>query len=174
MARKLLSLYKPQGSHLLSAFVTGLKENFDAIEAAFPVGYIWISTSETSPANVVGGQWKPIGAGRVLVACATQDNFNWYGDEMNTEPLTKPKQVGGQARHTHLTPMGFDGVNVYGLFPSPTNKVPAYNSVQKDHQAGVVSAVGESFTDRTIRYAYTRENSNYPPYYTVYMWERTS
>ena len=78
-------------------------------------------------------------------------------------------------RHTHLTAVGFDSNNVYFLMDNVGGevRVPVYGSALKYHQAGITIYKDlNNFGDSTVRVAYTRENSNYPPYYTVFMWER--
>ena len=72
--------------------------------------------------------------------------------------------------------MGYDDNNIYCLMANTGGevRVPIYNSALKYHQAGITAWKDlNKFGDNTVRVAYTRENTSYPPYYTVFMWERT-
>lgn len=174
MATNLTGLYKPKGSDKLSTFVDGMAANMAAIEKAYPVGSMWISTDKTSPANIIGGQWKAIGSGRVLVTVGV-DNFYWDGDsKIDQKDDNKPGQTGGQKRHTHLNSMGFDGGKAYFRLDSDMGNNPVYGSTVHNTAYGfnIVKSYDIPYPNE-MRLAYTRENSNYPPYYTVYMWERT-
>lgn len=167
---KLLEMYEPKGSDLLSAFVEGLASNIRAIKEAYPVGYIWISTDKTSPQEIVGGHWKAIGSGRVLMTAGFTDY--WFdGDRRVTEDGTKSGYEGGQSRHSHLTSMGFDGNLAYCLLE---NGNPIFNSAVRGDCMGFNIEKSWNITHTQVRVAYTREQSSRPPYYTVYMWERTS
>lgn len=165
----ILTMYEPKGSDLLSTFVSGLASNVQAIKAAFPVGYIWISTSQTSPQGIVGGQWKSIGSGRVLVT-AGFDDYGFDGDRRVSMPGSKAGMTGGSSRHSHLTAMGFDGNLAYCLLE---NGNPIFNSAVRGDCMGFNIEKSWDISHTQVRVAYTREQSSYPPYYTVWMWERT-
>ena len=173
---KLLDMYEPNGADLLSTFVEGLKANVQALKATYPVGRMYISTSNISPAEFIGGTtWKAVGSGRVLVTAGFNE-FMYSGDTRIELDGRDAGMEGGSPRHTHLTPMGFDGSQLYGLMGNDlegNSGVPIYNSAKKDHQHGVYSSVS-NFDDNSVRVAYTRENTSYPPYYTVYIWERVA
>lgn len=40
----------------------------------FPVGYVYLSNSNTSPASIYGGTWSPLTGGRYIRANGTWDN----------------------------------------------------------------------------------------------------
>lgn len=40
----------------------------------FPVGYVYMSSNSTSPANIYGGTWSPISGGRYMRAAAAWGN----------------------------------------------------------------------------------------------------
>ena len=182
MAYTLTNPYIPRGSDLLSTFVEGMKENAQAFAKAYPVGSIWISVDKTSPQNIIGGQWTAIGEGRVLVTVGV-DNFYWDGDtKVEQKDNGKSGQTGGTKRHTHLNSMGFDGGQAYFRLNDGN---PYYNSAMQNNATCITLPIeiqkgsekevhGYYVTGRQVRLAYTRENSNYPPYFTVYMWRRTA
>lgn len=166
--RKLLDMYEPKGSDLLSTFVDGLAANVRAIKAAFPVGCFYISTDPTSPQEILGGRWRAVGPGRVLMTAGFSDY--WFdGDRMVVEDGQKAGVEGGQSRHSHLTSMGFDGNLAYCLLE---NGNPIFNSAVRGDCMGFNIQKSYDISHTQVRVAYTREQSSRPPYLTCYMWER--
>lgn len=171
---KILDMPEFKGSDLIATDVQAMAEMSAALKRRWGVGAIYMNTDPTSPQEFIGGRWKAIGAGRVLVTPGFS-NFRWDGDQQVQESPNAGGQEGGSMRHTHLTPVGYDDNSVYFLMQNVGGevRVPAYNSVVQYHQAGLtVWKDLNKFYDGPVRTAYTRENTNYPPYYTVYMWER--
>lgn len=127
----------------------------------YPVGSIYESTVSTSPAELFGGTWAAVGAGTFLVAAGIGYTAG---------------STGGAAQHSHnvsgYAKMDFQ---IGAITVTTVRKtVPSYaiNSY-------IVSAqtAGEVSGSRTIGIDVvgTAEGSNsLPPYYAVYMWERTA
>lgn len=173
---KIIDMPEFKGSDLISVDVEAMAAMSRAVKRLYGVGKIFVSTNATSPADFIGGEWKKIGGGRVLVT-AGFTNSRWDGDTEVREDsdAARAGEQGGAARHTHLTPVGFDSNNIYFLMADVSGeyRVPIFNSAVKYHQAGItVWKDLNNFTDSSVRVAYTRENTSYPPYYTVFMWER--
>ena len=112
--------------------------------AAYPIGYIYMSTSSTSPATLFGGSWTQI-TGRFL-----------YG---NTS-------AGGTG--------GADTValNSTSYLPSHAHtKYSYYNtdSTYFENAAGYTNYVDIAVNNNGSGTAH----NNMPPYYTVYCWRKT-
>lgn len=117
----------------------------------FPVGYIYMSTSKTSPASLFGGTWVQLkdrfllGAGDKYVAGST----------------------GGEAEHTLIE----------NELPSHSHDIN-YNVVYRQTvtSGGGVRNLVASGTDSTHTddSGGDKAHNNMPPYLTVYMWERTA
>ena len=171
---KVLDMPEFQGSDLIATDIEAMAQMSAALKRRWDIGAIYISVDPTSPEEFIGGRWKRIGEGRVLVTPGFT-NFRYDGDTRVEESPSKGGQEGGSMRHTHLTPVGYDSNNVYFLMDNVAGemRVPPFQSVVKYHCAGItVWKDLNNFDDSTVRVAYTRENTSYPPYYTAYMWER--
>lgn len=114
----------------------------------FQVGAIYITTSNTNPAQVFGGTWQRI-EGRFLMG---QGNYNNY-----TYPING---TGGSANkiipyHRH---------NTGTLWSNGNSGSGAYTkSSSRKRMTRTTGATGSS----TI-------NANLPPYYAVYIWRRVA
>lgn len=124
-------------------------------EILYPVGSIYESTSSTSPADLFGGTWQLIddvfllGAGNAYSAKAT----------------------GGEVNHT-LT---------INEIPSHRHKQQNPRTVTDANEVMVPSTAGTaSYNDSSYSWEYTQysgggsSHNNMPPYYAVYIWERTA
>ena len=130
-----------------------------AIQAAanlmYPIGSIYISVSNTSPASLFGGTWAAFGAGRALGGVNSSDTaFN------------SVEKTGGEKTHT-LT----------------ISEMPSHSHTWSyDNVGGSYSGVRID-NGNTSYYIYSKETSsvggggahnNLQPYITVYMWKRVS
>ena len=133
---------------------------------AYPVGSIYLSTSETNPAELFGGTWEAYGQGRTLVGVGT-------GTDTRGELLEfKIDQTGGEYNHV---------LSVQEM-PSHNHTVTAITGTSS---ARAVSESSASSYDRYLQRASsatpTTSNSgssdahnNIQPYITCYMWKRIS
>lgn len=159
---KLLEMPEFKPSDLISTDIAAMAEMSKAIKATFPVGYIWISFSSTSPAEIVGGTWKKI-----------EGKFLWASGSTSTgESWTQAHEVGGSVAHRHLTSMGFDGLRMFGLFGD--GGVPIYGSEVHDRRTGMNVAKTSDITNEQVRINFTAHERNMPPFIVCHMWERTA
>ena len=138
-----------------------------ALQAVYPVGSIYISTTATNPATTFGfGTWAAFGAGKVLVG---QDTGDTSFDTLEETGGSKNAVV---VSHTHsVTDPGhshnFSGGGGGGTTLSPT----IYGDVI---QSSTVSTASAS-TGITIDSAgVSGTNANLQPYVVVKMWKRTA
>ncbi len=127
--------------------------------AAYPIGSIYMSTTNTNPGTLFGGVWRAFAPGRVLVGVNPSDSdFSTSG------------KMGGSKTHT-LT----------------VNEMPKHVHTQTLHwsaQAGNSSVVSPALETNDPReystYPTTGEtgggqpHNNLQPYITCYMWRRTA
>lgn len=140
------------------------------LEMVYPVGSVYISTKNTSPATFLGGTWTTIN-GRFLLGLGsnTANTTTAYGSlAAGAINRTTAKELGGEVSHTLTTTempkhthtrivrVGASAGSYYGYPPSSSN------SGTESNQGGV-SEVGGSGA-----------HNNMPPYIAVYMWERTA
>ena len=130
------------------------------IDFIYPVGSIYMSINSTDPTNLFGGVWEQI-----------EDRFLLSAGTTYTAGST-----GGKAEHRHVIPFGFDENRVY-MHTNGTEKIPAYGSdvhYEDLPTTDYLSFAGNYEDTSAIRIAYTTTNNNIPPYYAVYMWQRTA
>jgi hypothetical protein len=129
----------------------------------YPIGSIYVSLRETSPAVIFGGSWQQI-AGKFLYAL---------------DGSLAPGDVGGEANHTLTT----------DEMPSHTHTEDKHrHSMDNIWSNGTGSDTAYVVTTkRTLRTRYTEyttptinatgggaAHNNMPPYFAVYMWYRTA
>lgn len=120
-------------------------------DIAYPVGSIYLSVNDTSPAEIFGGTWEQL-KDRFLLAA---------GD---TYPAGS---TGGEAQHT-LTE---------NEMPNHSHKLQL-SQEGSSAQSNCVNAVRFSWTNQWVQGYGTTDNgggaahNNMPPYLAVYMWKR--
>lgn len=139
--------------------------------AAYPVGAIYMSVVNTSPATLFGGTWAVWGTGRVPVAVDTSQT------EFNTVQKT-----GGEKAHVlteaETALVGHD--HAYGVrtFTNTGTGSAAVAHTRGDGvAAGSAQANGEyTYWNSTSRGGYSapQAHNNLQPYITCYMWRRTA
>ena len=157
---KLLEMPEFLASDLVETDISAMADMSRAIKNAFPVGKVWISFDETSPAEIIGGEWKKV-EGRFLFAAGTCDTG---------ETWDRPHAIGGSVSHRHLTSMGFDGLRMFGLYGE--GGVPIYGSEVYDRRSGINVAKTSDISNERLRINYTAHVRNMPPFIVCYVWER--
>lgn len=142
-----------------------LTKILNRVDNMYPVGSIYISTSNVSPATIFGGTWVQI-KGRFLLATGTPDanTDNYFGAMSGTTYNAGAKSKGGQDYHT-LT---------IDEMPSHThNGMYSSGSGTSAGMAGVATQnwFASGYNENT---GGGQSHNNMPPYYGVYMWERTA
>lgn len=130
----------------LRYFVKKLREQY------YPVGTIYISTTERSPANTIGGTWERYAQGRALFGVGSEKAF-WAGT------------TGGEAEHT-LT---------IDEMPKHSHKVftpNGYATVYPDSGHAVIDP--KNFGGNSSETGGGKPHNNLPPYVAVYIWRRIS
>jgi hypothetical protein len=123
---------------------------------SYPVGAIYLSVLNTSPATLFGGTWAAIGAGKMLIGVDAGDtDFN------------AAEKTGGEKTHT-LT----------------TTEMPAHTHTQQkkhstalgsyDPSAPWINNTGTVYNWESGSAGGGGAHNNMPPYLAVYMWKRTA
>lgn len=120
------------------------------IDIIYPIGSIYMSTANVSPAIFLGGTWSQIQDTFLLAAGTTYTAGDTGGEATHT--LTTDEMPSHKHKFT----------DYYGLpSGSGTRQAAAYSAVAS--QGGGTASTGGG-----------QAHNNMPPYLTVYMWERTS
>jgi len=157
-----------------------------AIEAAYPVGSVYINASvSTNPGTLFGfGSWIAFGTGRVMVGLDSSDSsFNTLGETggskdasvvSHTHSFSGTTSTAGNHRHTQSTGrvgavpgdpyiIGYMNTSTAGGFNGTASMTTDYQGNHTHTVSGTTGSTGSSGT-----------NANLQPYITVYMWKRTA
>ena len=122
-------------------------------EAVYPVGSIYMSVNNTSPATLFGGTWQQIKDTFLLSAGDTYIAGNTGGESTHT--LTADEMP----RHSHtLLYYKSDGTDTFGY---------SYQNKGKESIANPTSS-GIGWAGNS------QAHNNMPPYLVVYVWQRTA
>lgn len=131
-----------------------------ALENAYPIGSIYVSTVSTNPGTSLGfGTWEAFGTGRVLVGIDAADtDFDVAEETGGAKNVTLTSAQSGLPAHNHGFSMLGDTVGTSN-YPLPSNAGgAAYGSTTNNNTAADASEA----------------HTNVQPYVVVYMWKRTA
>lgn len=128
------------------------------INKIYPVGSIYMSFRNTSPASFIGGSWSQLS--NTFLYASTSDVVEGNGARFGeaNHKLT----VNEIPSHNHTTIDGNNWGSSGGNFNNPTRAIAAWSSG------------GWTFSANTSSTGGGQEHNNMPPYTKVYMWRRTS
>lgn len=139
--------------------------DYDILNKLYPVGFIYISTSGISPAQIIGGTWKQLNAGVTLWTTPSNTNSGGYID------AGLPNLKGVWQRGNGTSEITMDASRVDGVF------IPQGNYLSSAKSYGNSSGNYPGYT--ALGFNANKANSIYgnsttvqPPAYKVYMWER--
>lgn len=152
-----------QGKALNTSKLSNVATDIKAaiIDMVYPVGSIYTSTVNTSPATFMGGTWESI-SGRFLFA---ENGSHAAGSTGGSETVTLTVQQMPSHRHP-----GYDGASTQKMpvtggmhyFPTTMSWIGQGETLDL-HQVNAMELVGGG-----------QAHDNMPPYLTVYMWKRTA
>lgn len=142
--------------------------------SAYPVGAIYISVSDVSPATLFGGTWATFATGRTIVGYNPSDvEFNAiekYGGHKNLQAHTHSASTDSQGSHRH-------NEQGYWSFAQGTyGQGRARNNITGDPVDTNPANVSTGAHTHTVTVGSTGAGNaeNLMPYITVYMWKRTA
>ena len=140
-------------------FERGLYINGNSI---YPVGSIYISTDETSPAELFGGTWERIKDTFLLAAGDTYEAGETGGSATHTLTIDE------MPKHSHIIRSG-DGGNaqVVGVYNTPASGYTSY--YLKYSLTGATSPVLNN-----SEAGGGQPHNNMPPYLAVYIWRKVA
>jgi hypothetical protein len=157
-----------------------------ALQAVYPVGSIYISTSATNPATTFGfGTWTAFGAGRAIVGQDTGDSsFNTLEETGGSKDAivvshTHTASTNSTGDHDHASPAPLDCISnkyPFGSTTSPSGVVSNFcdTSSTTSTKALTANAGAHSHTVTVTSAGSSGTNANLQPYIVVKMWKRTA
>lgn len=129
----------------------------------YPVGSIYISVTDTSPAALFGGTWERLKDRFLLAAGDTYANGSTGGEATHT--LT----VDEIPKHRHTSDSYMDG---YAKTAIGTDKYVTWVNFGSSDNNNNGSQTGENGPVRTSWVGGSKPHNNMPPYLAVYAWKR--
>ena len=145
---------------------------------SYPVGSIYMSVNSTSPADLFGGTWEAMPAGRVLLAQGTSEWGVEYQAGSTGGEHEHQLSVGELPSHIHDATASTTGGHKHsyggGTHSSYNDGGGAYKTV---HSGTGVYTDSSGDHSHIITIAETGSNvahNNLQPYLAIYMWKRTA
>ena len=135
------------------------------VELIYPVGSIYMSVNNTSPATLFGGTWEQI-KGRFLLGTGgvEANTTDFWGVVHENEVNCPPGERGGEAWHgltINEMPPHFHSCSTYAG-NNVDGKQWSFKSINNSSEGGIsTDSVGGG-----------QPHNNMPPYLAVYMWKR--
>lgn len=128
----------------------------------YPVGSIFITTTNTNPGTFIGGTWESYGTGRTLVGVDTNDNDFNVANKMGGEKNQQLRALIG-AVDGNVNTLGYWAEDIAGIWVR-------YNM-------GIIASQeqGERLSNHTTKVVRSDGNdaTTIQPFITVYFWRRT-
>ena len=152
------------------------------LDVVYPVGAIYMSVSEISPATLFGGTWERI-QNRFLLAAGSSYTAGDTGGA-STVTLTSSQipshthsvnlNTGNSGVHTHVVWKYASGSGNWAASPGGHN---ASTTIDPGMVMGIADSAGEhnhAISGNTGSTGGGKSHNNMPPYLVVYMWKRTA
>ncbi len=124
-----LSVVALEKMYTVGTMLGGKVSAADLLDKTYPVGSVYLSTSNTDPGSLFGGTWQRFGQGRVLVGVNESDSsFN------------QPQKTGGEKTHTLTT----------SEMPKHTHAGSTASAGSHNHSASSGSAGAHSHNVQTV------------------------
>ena len=148
---------------------------------AYPIGAVYISTQPTDPASILGGRWKALNEGRVLIGANDAYPAGSKGGEARV--VLSVDQMPSHSHSGSTSTSGQHLHNIYGTVNETDRRayVPSY--IDTEHKLLTTTGMNLGTTAYGgSHYHYldvsqtggNKPHNNLPPYLSVYMWERIS
>ena len=168
--------------------------NSTRLNKTYPIGSIYISYSNTNPANLFGGTWESFGTGRTLIGIDPADsNFNTIGKIGGAISQSITLTTSNLPNHTHSIP-ALSGTTVsagahihkilYRKVLGGSGEMTTIGLLENNSGTlnSSIQSAGEHTHSLTTKASTTGASGNgstfnvniLQPYITVYMWRRVS
>ena len=134
------------------------------LDAVYPVGSIYLSTTATNPGALFGGTWEQIEDTFLLAAGSTYSAGTTGGEATHTLTQTEmPSHAHTQEAHAHRLHMWSDAAATGSKVNAPASTSPLSKASFTDSLAPKINSTGGG-----------QAHNNMPPYLSVYVWKRTA
>lgn len=148
------------------------------IDSIYPIGSIYMSFSQTNPADLFGGKWQQI-KGQFLLAADETHQVNNTGDgKLKEEQL--PQISGTIGAGVGVAKPSGGELGDYGIFRNASGHFSFVDgtAAKYTYDRSDKSTIGNPQPYQQVCYSFGKTKSEqlpvYPPYVSVYMWKRTA
>ncbi len=152
----------------LKAEINALKNNTskEYLNKIYPIGSIYMSMNNTSPATFLGGTWEPL-KDRFLIGAGNSYSVNSTGGSTSHSHSLSAR---GGANIRKVANIFFEGrISDAGTMPSSSEK---WWQTTANSDSAITSITSENGRGVGL-YGNTDSKTTLPPYIAVYMWKRT-
>lgn len=144
---------------------------------SYPVGSIYMSVNSTSPADLFGGTWDAMPAGRVLLAQGKSQWGTTYAAGSTGGEATHTLTINEMPAHSHSGTTNSTGDHTHSSYGAQggtrkSNWAGANDNYDPNYPTG--SAGTHSHTVSIDNTGDGAAHNNMQPYLAVYMWKRTA
>ena len=151
--------------------ISKIKVGGTTYDIAYPIGSIYLSVNETSPAELFGGTWEQLKDRFLLAAGDTYAAGSTGGESQHT--LTQQEipnyKIGDIPQ---AVPGDHEVWNNGGISGSNMGPVSPEKSGVRNNNAVLTSTSGTQYSYRVSTNGGSHPHNNMPPYLSVYMWKR--
>ena len=152
----------------------GINTNTDLLNLIYPVGSVYMSFNNVSPATFFGGTWEQI-KDTFLLAVGDTYTAGQSGGEATHKLI-----INEMPNHAHTEVLAYEQTG-YGVTIKPGETYALSGLITNPDYLATNPPDGQPLTNRNERLLHetasvgnSEPHNNMPPYQTVYMWKRTA
>ena len=152
----------------------GINTNTDLLNLIYPIGSVYMSFNNVSPATFFGGTWEQI-KDTFLLAVGDTYTAGQSGGEATHKLI-----INEMPNHAHKEVLAYEQTG-YGVTIKPGETYALSGLITSPDYLATNPPDGQPLTNRNERLLHetasvgnSKPHNNMPPYQTVYMWKRTA
>lgn len=136
------------------------------LEMVYPIGSIYMSTSNVSPATFLGGEWEKYSEGRTIIGDGENGGYTFTAGSTGTEVNATTNPLGEYKHTLTINEMPSHNHNYY----NQDSNAPAGTGLR----GALLTNGGKGSYNNLITYAGgSQSHNNIQPYIVTYIWKRT-
>lgn len=142
------------------------------IDIVYPIGSIYISTSEVNPKDIVGGEWERYAQGRTLIGAGNGTDINGNSMEFYTNSeggeYDHKLSIAEMPNHNHEYTNGGNALVINSNIDEPGQKNYGFSGINGNGWWYGLNKATSSINSN----GNSEAHNNIQPYIVTYMWKR--